>query len=344
MTAGPQRVGVVGLNARVQRQVLPSLAASPRAELTAVASRDRAKAEEMAGPYPGCRPFGDYVQMLTEGELDAVFVMTPPDQHASMSLAAIERGLHVMCEKPLSATIDEAREMARAADARGVRTAVNFTYRSSPGPRHVARLLASRGIGDLLDVQLAYLQGRGLVLPGPFRDPVADLGAHALDLLMWWADVARAGGVAALGAFASGHVNGSPLSWMMAASLTRGATVGLSINKVAAGRGNAVMATLSGRDGALRLEFDVEAVRILHAEVGSSEWRELPIPAEFQLDYATFPRVHWDRIVGALRGDPPLDGEPFPTFEDGLRVQEAIAAAERSAASGLVVSLALEPP
>jgi predicted dehydrogenase len=337
VSAGALRVGVVGLNARVQRQVLPSLAASPRAVLAAVASRDLAKAEELAGPYPGCRAFGDYEKMLATGELDAVFVMTPPEQHAPMSLAAIERGLHVMCEKPLSVTLEESREMVRAAAGRGVRTAVNFTYRSSPGPRYVARLLANPGIGELLDVQIAYLQGRGLALPGPFRDPLSDLGAHAVDALFWWADAAGGGGLDGVAAFASRHTNGTPLSWTAAGSLAGGATVGLSISRVAAGRGNAVLATLCGGAGSLKLDFDVEAVRVSRAEAGGAEWRELPIPPELHVDYVTFPRVHFDRLVGALLGE-----EQFPTFEDGLRVQEAIAAAERSAASGLVVRLPLE--
>lgn len=328
----PLRVGVVGLNARVQRQVLPSLAASPRAVLAAVASRDAAKAEEMAGPFEGCRAFGSYREMLAAGELDAVFVMTPPEQHAEMSLAALDCGLHVMCEKPLSVTLAESRAMVQAADSRAVRTAVNFTYRSSPGLRYLARLLAEPGIGELLDVQIDYLQGRGLALPGPFRDPLPDLGAHALDALFWWAG----DGLSEIGALASRHANGAPLSWSAAGRLAGGATVGLSVSRVASGRGNAILATLSGRRAALRLEFDVEAVRVLRAEAASGDWTELPIPDDLRLDYAAFPRYHFDRIVGALRGE-----EEFPTFADGLRVQEAIAAAERSVERGEVVRLPL---
>ena len=327
------RVGVVGLNARVQRQVLPTLAASPRAELAAVASRDAEKARSFAAPFPGCQPFGSYGAMLDGGRLDAVFVMTPPEQHAPMSLAAIRRGLAVMCEKPLAATLDEAREMAAAARAGGVRTAVNFTYRTAPGPRYVARLLGEGAIGDLLDAQVAYLQGRALTQPGPFRDPLTDLAPHLFDALHWWAGpLDRVAAFAAEGA-------GLPPSWSLAGRFTAGATISMSVSRVAAGRGNALLATLNGRAGALRLAFDTEAVAVSRTVPGSTEWEDLPIPPELRIDYVAFPAAHFNRLVAALQGD-----EQFPTFDEGLHVQEVIEAARRSAADGGSLRLPLEAP
>jgi predicted dehydrogenase len=323
----PLRVGVVGLNARVERQVLPGVAASPRARLAAVCSRDLGKAQRMAEPYVGCRAFGDYSTMLAAGEVDAVFVMTPPEQHAAMSVAALEAGCAVMCEKPLAATFAEARAMAAAAQRSGQRTVVNFTYRTSPGFRLVEQLLADPGIGEPLHAELSYLQGRGLTQPGPFRGALVDLGPHALDALLWWlGPVTRIGAVS----------DPTGLSWALAGRLGSGATLAATISRVAAGRGNAVLATLSGRQGAIRLEFDVEAVRVTRAVAGATDWREVPIPAELAIDYASFPRVHWDRIVGALRGE-----ERFPDFEQGLRVQEVIEAAARSNERGELVSLPL---
>lgn len=326
------RVGVVGLNARVQRQVLPTLAASPHAELAAVASRDAEKARTFAAPFEGCQPFGSYEMMLDQAGLDAVFVMTPPEQHAPMSLAAIERGLAVMCEKPLAATLEEATAMASAAEARGVRTAVNFTYRSAAGPRFVARLVAEGAIGELLDAQVAYLQGRALTQLGPFRDPLTDLAPHLFDALDWWGGPLRQ-----LAAFEADG-GGLPPSWSLAGLFANGASVSVSVSRVASGRNNAILATLNGRSGSLRLAFDTEAVSVSHAAPGPSEWQELPIPAELRVDYASFPAVHFNRLVDALRG-----AEPFPTFEDGRRVQEMIEAARCSAAGGRSLRLPLEP-
>jgi predicted dehydrogenase len=195
-------------------------------------------------------------------------------------------------------------------------------------------MLEEDAIGELLDTQVAYLQGRGLVQPGAFRDPLSDLGAHLFDALHWWG-----GPLARLAAFEAEGPADLPPSWSLAGTFATGATVSMSVSRVAAGRGNALLATLSGRRGALRLIFDVEAVSVSRAAPGATAWEEVPIPSELQLDYAAFPRVHWDRIVGALRGE-----EPFPTFAEGLRVQEVIEAAQRSAANRRSLGLPLDSP
>src|SRR5438128_2178638 len=106
------RLGVVGLNRRVEQVVLPGLAASPRAVVAALCSRDRAKAEHFASPYPGSRAFGSLAEMLRDAELDALLVLTPTPLHYEMSLAAIDAGLAVCCEKPLAGTLDEATSLA----------------------------------------------------------------------------------------------------------------------------------------------------------------------------------------------------------------------------------------
>src|SRR5687767_6536367 len=157
------RVGVVGLNERVRKQVLPAIAASPRARLTALCSRDPAKSAEMAAPYGDCRPFADLAGFVGYDEVDAVFVMTPPELHAEMSIAALERGKHVMCEKPLASSLADAQAMTEAAERRGRRTAVNFTYRSVAALRTLERALVDPGIGQLLHAEVGYYQGRGLL-------------------------------------------------------------------------------------------------------------------------------------------------------------------------------------
>src|SRR5438132_1247561 len=95
----PLRVGVVGLNARVERVVLPGLVASGRARVAAVCSRDASKATAFAAPYPGCRAYARLDDLVADDAIDAVFILTPAELHEEMSLAAIERGRHVCCEK-----------------------------------------------------------------------------------------------------------------------------------------------------------------------------------------------------------------------------------------------------
>jgi predicted dehydrogenase len=337
------RVGVVGLNARVERVVLPGLASSPRAAVAAVCSRDLAKAERFAGAYPGCRAFGDFGQMLASGELDAVFVLTPPPLHAEMSIAAIEAGLATCCEKPLARSRAEAQAMVAAAERRGARTAVNFTYRSTTAHRLVARELGQIGIGRLHDLSLAYRQGRALTDGRYRRETLHDLGSHAVDALLWWAELAGAGPPTAVAAMLASPAEepaeqpGTPLHWTLLIRLASGATATLTVSRVAAGFANAMDALAAGASGALRLSFETDRHGVERAAAGSAGWTPLPIPPDLELDYASFPAYHFDRIVGALRGE-----EQFPDFRQGLRVQAVLDAAEAAATSGEVVPLALD--
>lgn len=327
------RVGVVGLNARVERVVLPGLAGSPRATVAAVCSRDRAKAELLAAAYPGCRPFDDYGAMLRDAELDAVFILTPPDRHADMALAAIEAGLAVCGEKPLAATVGEARQMVVAAMAKGVRTAVNFTYRSTTAHRLMARELERERVGRPIRFELAYRQSRALHDPAARRETLLDLGSHIAECLLWWGELAQLGQARGILAKAAGGE--PPLSWDVLIDCGEGTSAAFHLAREEAGYRNAMTALVSGDGGALRLSFDTD-----HHWVGRSgpqpdaEWREVATPPELVLGYAAFPRFHFDRLVGALRGE-----EAFPDFRAGLRVQELLAAASLSALEGRLVAL-----
>jgi predicted dehydrogenase len=327
---------VVGLNDRVGRQVLPALAASPRARIVALCSRERAKAERFAEPYPGGRPFGSYEEMLRYDELEAVLVMTPAELHAEMSLAALDSGREVMCEKPLATTLTDARAMLRAAEVRGRRTAVNFTYRSVTALRLLAGTLAEGGIGDLVEMQVAYLQGRGVLRPPRNAHVLLELGSHALDALLWWSDLVGAGEPRSAVAL---PVAGAPaLAFSALLELEHGAVASVQASRAALGFSNAIVARLNGRSGALALQFDTEGFELSRFAAAEPSPRTPIVPSpELTLSYEQFPRFHWDRIVGALRGE-----EPFPDFRQGVRVQAAIQAALASAESGR--REAIEPP
>jgi predicted dehydrogenase len=322
------RVGIVGLNERVRKQVLPAVAASPRARVTALCSRDAAKAAAFAGDYPGCRPFADYTAFLDCDEVDAVFVMTPPPQHAEMALAALRRGRAVMCEKPLATTLADAAAMAAAADAAGLRTAVNFTYRSVTALRAVESALADPGIGDLLHAEVAYYQGRGLLRPRRPEHVLRELGAHAVDALLWWCDRLGAGDPRTTAGIATG--DDPALAFGALVALGHGAIGTVHASKGALGYTNAIVARLHGRAGALALHFDVEGFTLTHYSAADpSVATPIEPPPDLRLSFAEFPRYHWDRVVGALLGQ-----EQFPDFRQGLRVQAVLEAAIDSAASG----------
>jgi predicted dehydrogenase len=321
------RVGVVGLNERVRKQVLPALAASPRARLVALCSRVGAKAAEMAEPYPGCRPFDDFSEFVEYDQLDAVFVMTPPERHAEMSIAALERGRAVMCEKPLATSLADAMAMTAAAESRGLRTAVNFTYRSVTALRTLELALAKPGIGELLHAEVGYYQGRGLLGRRRPSHVLPELGSHAIDALLWWCD--RLGVALPHSAVALAAGGEPPLGFAALLELDGGAFATVQASKVALGYTNAIVARLNGRAGALVLDFDVTGFTLTHHSAAEpSVATRIEPPPELRLEYDEFPRFHWDRIVGSLLG------EEFPDFRQGLRVQAVTDAAIASAASG----------
>jgi len=102
--------------------------------------------------------YADYNEMLAAGSLDAVDNVTIDAMHAPISLAVIDKGLPVLCEKPLATTLADARKMRDAAQRRGVVTQVNFSYRNSCGAQAAAQFIAKGGIGRILHVEASYLQ------------------------------------------------------------------------------------------------------------------------------------------------------------------------------------------
>jgi predicted dehydrogenase len=168
-----------------------------------------------------------------------------------------------------------------------------------------------------------------------------DLGSHAVDALLWWAELARAGVPTSVAAMASAPIQeaaDSPrLAWDLLVQLDGGAHVTLQASRIAAGSRNAMDAVLHGSSGALRLAFETDSHCVEACAVGPDDrWRELPIRPELVVGYTEFPRVHFARLVAALRGE----GE-FPDFAHGLRVQEVLEAARLSEESASVVRLPL---
>ena len=120
------------------------------AEIAAVCDLDPSKAAAAAEEF-GIARWGDHLgQMLDDLAPDFVDVVTPPDSHLPLVEEAAGRGIHVLCQKPLAPTFDEARRIVRTADARGVRLMVHENFRFQPWHREIKRLIAAGAIGDVL--------------------------------------------------------------------------------------------------------------------------------------------------------------------------------------------------
>ncbi len=165
--------------------VLPAIAASSNGRLVAVASRDAARAQKMASPYPDLRVLDSYDAVLADSSVDAVYVPLVNSAHKEWTLRALDAGKHVLCEKPLAMNAPEAEVMAAAAASSGKLLMEAFMYRFHP---RVASLVA--GLRDALYVQASF--GFGLDDPSNYRlqgefggGALLDVGCYVVSVARW---------------------------------------------------------------------------------------------------------------------------------------------------------------
>ncbi len=125
-------------------------------EVVAVADRDEQKAAELAARAGGARVFSEAEALLAEARPDVVHILTPPSSHASLAVKAAEAGAHVLVEKPVALSTEEADAMIAAARRHGVRLVPNHNYLFKPSVRRARGLVDSGEIGDVVHVETYY--------------------------------------------------------------------------------------------------------------------------------------------------------------------------------------------
>ena len=131
------------------KAVTPATQASDRGEVTAIASRSLETAQQAASELGIDKAYGSYEELLADPDIDAVYNPLPNHLHAPWSIAAAEAGKHVLCEKPLALSADEARDMIAASEANGVTLMEAFMYRLHPQWELVRNLVAEGRIGTV---------------------------------------------------------------------------------------------------------------------------------------------------------------------------------------------------
>src|ERR1700709_1944789 len=127
----PVRVGVLGA-ANIARQFISGVKPSSLVAVAAVASRSAQKAEKCAHENAVSRFHGSYEALLADPEIDAIYNPLPNSLHAQWSIRACEAGKHVLCEKPLAVTGEEALAMFEAAQRHGVHLVEGYPYLAQP--------------------------------------------------------------------------------------------------------------------------------------------------------------------------------------------------------------------
>ena len=185
------KVGVIG-SGFMGAAHIEALRRIPGIEIVAISSIDMPRAEELADHFAIPDVYDDWHAFLDRNDLTAVHNTTPNNLHYSINKAFIEKGVHVLSEKPLTMTSEESAELLELAAEKGVVTGINFNYRFYPIIQH-ARGMVQRGeIGDVFIVHGHYIQDWLLYdtdynwriepeVSGASRC-VADIGSHWCDL------------------------------------------------------------------------------------------------------------------------------------------------------------------
>src|SRR6202453_3657675 len=143
------RWGVLSTAAIGVKKVLPAMQKGDWTEVTAIASRDLGKAEDAARTLGIAKSYGSYEELLADPQIEAIYNPLPNQLHVPWSIKAAEAGKHVLCEKPLSLTVAEARKLLAVRDRTGVKIGEAFMVRTHPQWLRARELVASGRIGQL---------------------------------------------------------------------------------------------------------------------------------------------------------------------------------------------------
>jgi predicted dehydrogenase len=185
------RVGVVGLG--MGRAHLEGYLKHPCARIAAVCDLDEKLARQVADDFSVPGVFTDFDDFLADAGIDAVSLAVPNFLHKPMTLACLDRGLHILCEKPMAMDTREALAMRDRVRKTGLKFMIHYNQRFRPEHQYFKSLIASGGLGDVYYASAGWRRMRGMPRFGGWFSqkkmsgggPLIDLGVHMLDLTRW---------------------------------------------------------------------------------------------------------------------------------------------------------------
>ncbi len=268
--------------------------------MAALAGRDATRVADAAARLGWESTETSWESLVARDDIDLIDVCTPGDTHAEIAIAALEAGKHVLCEKPLANTVEEAEAMVRAAEraaAQGVRSMVGFTYRRVPAIALARQLVAEGRLGTLHHVRAQYLQDWIVDPQAPMSwrldkskagsGALGDIGAHIIDLaefitgdsigrvtgrLRTFVDErplpSEHAGLSGTAGSGTGTVTVDDAATFLAEF--RGGAMGVfEATRFANGRKNAIRIEINGSAGSLA--FDFEDMNLLHFFDGTED-------------------------------------------------------------------------
>lgn len=337
------KVGVIGLG--MGRAHLQAYRAFDQAQIVGIADLDESRLKASAAEYQIERTFADYHQLLALPELEAVSVCLPNNLHAPVVIEALQAGKHVLVEKPMARTPDEARSMQEAAQATGRTLGISMNYRWIVGPDswYLKHLIDGGRLGQIYYVRAYTLRRRTFprghktwftqkALSGGAA--LMDMGPHLLDLAMWLAgDYAplQVSGVARTALMTDTDVDDFGV---VLVRMQGGATIYLESTWASftkPGVGLVVM----GTEGGAMLDLGAPQGKRLTLLGADGDTLTETTPVDIQLPYTPEASIqeHFIRRVSAGQ-------QPETTPARGLAVVQVIDGAYRSSQSGREVMIA----
>lgn len=361
MRDGIVRIGIIGAGFARTTQI-PGFQHCEGAKIVAITSAHREHAAAVAQEFGIENVEDDWRALIARDDVDLVSVVTPVVTHCEMTLAALDAGKAVLCEKPMAMNADEARLMMDRARAAGVLALIDHELRFLPGRLQLHELLRRGDIGKVRHAKLTFRSDSRADVNRPWN---------------WWSDLKQGGG--ALGAIGSHVIDG--FRWLLGAEvsnifcslathvperkdeqgkvravttddeanlllkfgdgqLTEGATGAASMSMVESGA-SAHLIEVFGSQGAIKVDGNGY---VWSAQSGDGDWTSVETdrgelaPGMAEGSWSRAFTAFSQKIVDALReGRTTVEGAA--TFEDGYRTQLVLDAARRSSESGCWASV-----
>lgn len=191
------KIGIVGCGGIANNKHLPAIKKNGNFEVIAFCDIIKEKATETKEKFgtQDARVYTDYLELVKEEELDAVYVLTPNKSHAMISVAAMKAGKHVMCEKPMAKTYEDAKLMLDTAKETGKILTIAYQNRYRADSTYLKRACENGDLGEIYYAKAHAIRRRAVPTWGVFLNeeeqgggPLIDIGTHALDLILWMMD------------------------------------------------------------------------------------------------------------------------------------------------------------
>jgi predicted dehydrogenase len=190
------KVGIIGCGGIANGKHLPALSKVGAVELVAFCDLKIDRAEQAKRQYgtEDATVVTDYKELL-KLDLDAVHVLTPNSSHARLTIDALDADCHVMCEKPMAKTSEEAKAMIAAAKRTGKKLTIGYQNRFRTDSQYLQAVCQAGELGEIYTAKAHAIRRRAVPTWGVFLDeeaqgggPLIDIGTHALDLTLWMMD------------------------------------------------------------------------------------------------------------------------------------------------------------